>query len=289
MTSGEYLEARTLLTAYVVNTIEDGSLVSDGFVSLREAIEAANTNAAFLDAAAGEAGPGATDTIVFDPILNGQTITLGGTSLVISDSLMISDNNALPVSIDAAGNSRVFDVVSGSGLVSIANVTIAGGSDVVGGGIRVAGGESLVLDAVTVRGNTATGNSSTEGGGGLFNDGGDVTITNSTITANSASGTSGSGGGIFSTSGSVSIAGSTISLNSATRAGGGIELISGDALLTTVNLINNDVDGTAGAANPGNGGGVHISGAAAFTMDGGSGLGTERLGKAAVCGMVQDS
>ena len=50
------LETRSLLTTFVVDTLADGAGAdSDGMLSLREAIVAANTNAAFADAPAGEA------------------------------------------------------------------------------------------------------------------------------------------------------------------------------------------------------------------------------------------
>jgi len=58
--SVEALEGRLLLTAYVVDTPLDdpsvGADVTDGFVSLREAIQAANTNLPFGDAPAGDGG-----------------------------------------------------------------------------------------------------------------------------------------------------------------------------------------------------------------------------------------
>ena len=77
----ESLEDRSMLTAYFVNTIADDPLATatdtDGVVSLREAIQAARTNAIFGDATAGDGG-GATDTISFNGALNGQTIVLGG-------------------------------------------------------------------------------------------------------------------------------------------------------------------------------------------------------------------
>jgi hypothetical protein len=64
----------------------------DAKISLREAITAANTNAAFGDAAAGQAdftgGPSG-DTITFAASLDGQTITLGGVELTITDRQLV--------------------------------------------------------------------------------------------------------------------------------------------------------------------------------------------------------
>ena len=63
-------------TTYVVNSLED-NLLTDGLVTLREAIGAANANAAVGDAPAGSAA--GADMITFAPALAGGTIVLNGT------------------------------------------------------------------------------------------------------------------------------------------------------------------------------------------------------------------
>lgn len=229
---GELLERRALLTAYVVNTTEDGSLVPDGQLSLREAITAANTNLPSLDAVAGEVGPGTVDTITFDPSLNGMTITLSGASLTITDHLTISDGNSSPITVDANGNSRVFEIGAGAGHVTISDITITGGTAVSGGGVLISAGESLTLSQVTVTSNTANGNAAGDGGGGIYNDGGSLIVSDSTISGNRA-----------------------------VRAGGGIES-SGSVDLSNVSLTDNNA-GTSG-------GGLHVTGAAATTVVGGT-------------------
>src|SRR5262245_35190546 len=59
----EYLESRDTPAVFIVNSIADGTPTTDGNLTLREAITAANTNAA-----SGDAGPGDADgdTILFD-------------------------------------------------------------------------------------------------------------------------------------------------------------------------------------------------------------------------------
>uniref|UniRef100_UPI003563B869 CHRD domain-containing protein n=1 Tax=Stieleria sp. TaxID=2795976 RepID=UPI003563B869 len=80
----------------------------------------------------------------------------------------------------------------------------------------------------------------------------------------------GSGGGVLNDGGSVSITDSTISGNVASRAGGGIEATPGSVTtLIGVNLDDN-IAGPAGLATPGNGGGLHITGDADATITGGS-------------------
>src|SRR5436309_6008173 len=74
----ELLEDRCLPTVYLVNTIAD-TVAADGKLSLREALQAANTNAAVFEAAAGQGG-GVVDRITF-ALPAGSTITLGGTEL----------------------------------------------------------------------------------------------------------------------------------------------------------------------------------------------------------------
>lgn len=267
VTGSEVLESRCLLTNFVVTTLEDGSLVPDGEISLREAIEAANTNLPSLDAPAGEAGPGTIDTIRFHASLSGQTINLNGASLLIADDLAISDSNATAITINAAGNSRVFEIADGANAVSISDVTITGGSATSGGGILITDGESLTLTDVTISDNAASGDASTEGGGGIFNSGGTLNISSSAIRGNTALGTAGSGGGILTSGGTVTISNTTVSGNAASRAGGGIEDQSGAGLgltLTAVHLDNNVAE-----LGPGNGGGLHVTGAGDVNIVGG--------------------
>ena len=87
-------------------------------------------------------------------------------------------------------------------------------------------------------------------GGAIFNDGGIVSVTNSTLTGNTARGGAGSGGGndgqglggaIFSVNGSVTVLSSTIALNTATDG-------SGIAGSSAAGGIVNDADGSGGAA-----------------------------------------
>ncbi|MGB7326256.1 MAG: CHRD domain-containing protein, partial [Rubripirellula sp.] len=81
--------------------------------------------------------------------------------------------------------------------------------------------------------------------------------------------TSGSGGGILNDQGTITVTNTSITGNTASRAGGGIETNAGSVSLTDVNLDNNTA-GPAGAANPGNGGGLHTTGAGVVTINGGT-------------------
>lgn len=137
-----------------------------------------------------------------------------------------------------------------------------------GGGLWVGSG-TLTLNNVDIDGNTAAGAAATDGGGGIFNVSGTLNITNSVIANNMATGAAGSGGGIFSAAGNATIVNTPVKNNSANRAGGGIEVIAGTYTINNADISDNDVDGSAGVPNPGNGGGVHISGASTFVINGG--------------------
>lgn len=153
--------------------------------------------------------------------------------------------------------------ISGSSATAIFDSTriTANSAASEGGGLWNQAGSALtVRNQSLVHGNTASGAGADNGGGGIFNNGGTLTVTFSTINKNTANGTSGSGGGIFSTDGTITINNSTIDSNSANRAGGAIEIIDGSINAYGNVMAHNDVNGTAGSANPGNGGALHITG-----------------------------
>jgi len=100
-----------MLTGFLVDTfIDDPSATAsdtDGYVSLREAVTAANTNAPFGDAAAGQGGD-VVDTITFDTSLTDQTIALGGAELTVSNDLSITGPEEDNLTISGNNASRVF-------------------------------------------------------------------------------------------------------------------------------------------------------------------------------------
>ena len=157
--------------------------------------------------------------------------------------------------------------ITGAATARITGGSIANNTAVEGGGLWKAAPGALALVNSNVQGNTATGAAADQGGGGVYSDGGTgLTIQNTMIVENRATGAAGSGGGLFNNGGTIALEGSRIADNSANRAGGGIEDNAGVLMtLTNVILIGN----SAGTA-PGNGGGLHISGAGTVRMTGGS-------------------
>jgi autotransporter-associated beta strand protein/predicted outer membrane repeat protein len=174
----------------------------NGVTSLREAIAYANSN------------PG-NHTITFYPSLDGQTITLTGGELELSDTtgtITISGPGTGQLTIDGGDSSRVF-LIDANVSASISGLTIADGeaANDNGGGVSNAG--TLTLTNCDLTGNSAGGD-----GGGIYSTG-TLTLTNCTISGNSA----GSGGGLFDASGAVTVTGGTLTDNAAVNDGGGFD------------------------------------------------------------------
>ncbi|WP_372899419.1 spondin domain-containing protein, partial [Stieleria sp.] len=128
-----------------------------------------------------------------------------------------------------------------------------------GGGLWNGTG-TMTVENSNIQSNQAFGQAADDGGGGIFNDGGTLVLNRSNVSDNSAIVGSGSGGGLFNLNGSLVVTDSEITANQASRAGGGIEQ-TGNAELELRNvLLNDNRAGSAAAATPGNGGGIHISG-----------------------------
>lgn len=167
-------------------------------------------------------------------------------TLTVTDST-ISDN-------EAKGSTSL--IISNDGELS--SSTLGNG----GGGICAVGKKSdVTLDKVTVTGNKATSNVSTNlgAGGGIEAQGGSLTVKDSTISNNNARG---NGGGIFSAEGNVlDVSGSTIQGNKADN-GGGIHMgeardtskTPSKATITDTKVLENEAIGS------GEGGGVYVGG-----------------------------
>src|SRR5205807_128856 len=129
--------------------------------------------------------------------------------------------------IDATGVSGTILLISGE-LQIIHNVTINGpgaASLAVNGNaiFRVFEnfGSTVTISGLTVTNSTVTGNSANNGGGIFYNGGGTLTVINSIISGNSASTGGGMGSGLQGTT-IATVRDSTVSGNSASSNGGGI-------------------------------------------------------------------
>jgi CSLREA domain-containing protein len=235
-----------------VNTTDD-ELNTDGDCSLREAIQAANTNAA-VDACT--AGSGA-DTITvpagtFTLTIAGADEDLNATGdLDITNSVTINGAGAGTTTIQAGtlgypnvpnGIDRVLHIFSGI-TVSISDVTIANGnSRYYGGGIY-----SLSMSTLTVT-NSAFYANSAYSGGGMFNRSSGATLTNVSFVSNGAQDAA---GGLFDEWGGITLTNVTFKFNRAGRLSGGM-YNGGNGTLMNVTFWKNSSYEGGGMNNTGN-------------------------------------
>jgi len=171
-----------------VDTTND-ELNTDGDCSLREAIQAANTDSAVSGCPAGSGA----DTIVLPVGI--YTLTIAGVDendnatgdLDVSGSLTISGASAGETIINAAGIDRVLDLRPGAGTVVIAGVTIFNG------GVSGSGGGIYSYDADLTLLNMEVFSNAAEYGGGLFIYQGSATLDGGQIAGNTAY----EGGGVY--------------------------------------------------------------------------------------------
>jgi predicted outer membrane repeat protein len=230
-----------LLTALqlqaATNTVT--SIADSGSGTLRDAINTASAG----------------NTIVFDAGLSGQTMTLTSGQLSISKTLTI-DASMLPDGIIVSGNknSRVLDITNGV-VVKLIAMTIRDGAADVSGAATSGSVHTFVAGTDTL-------------GGGIRTQG-TLTLTNCTLTANSAT----TGGGVFVQSGTFTALACTFSSNSVTSNGGG--------LASQANAIVNECTFAGNVANGSHSFGGAIFSAANLTLESCtiSGNGTSLVGQ----------
>src|SRR5215210_5147554 len=208
----------------VVNTTKDETTPNDNECSLREAIQNANGDAqTSSDCKAGRSG----DTITFKKGLSG-TITLApslGPLTVTGSAGLTIDGGRESITVSGGDQVQVFSESAGARL-ALRNLTVANGSAGSGGGIENNGGMLTLTDS-TFSGNSAVGTGSDPVdcankcyGGGIENDGGTLTVTGSTFLGNKSDAI---GGGIANVNGgTLTVTNSTFSDNGAGFVGGGI-------------------------------------------------------------------
>ncbi len=223
--------------SFTVTTTDD-ELNSDGDCSLREAIQAANTDTA-VDACA--AGSGA-DTITVPAGI--YTLTAG--DLNVTTDLTVNGAGAATTIVDGSGITRIFYIASGA-TVEISGLTIRNGLDYeAAGGIH--NGGTLTLNDSIVSGNSVEGNYDAGG----INNAGTLTLNNTTVNDNTANGD-------YSTGGIKNPSGRTLNLNNSTVSGniatgdystGGIESFQS----ASATLNNSTVSGNSAIGDYGTGG-----------------------------------
>lgn len=243
-------------------------VADDGQCTLREAVIAANTDTA-SGASPGEcpAGSGA-DVITlaagtYTLAIPGRLEQAAATGdLDIRQDLTLTGAGQATTIINANRVDRAFDVVFSGLDVIMSGLTIRGGdvgtgtsAPYSGGGLTIASGSALTLTQVTITDNWASyGNLLQESGsgGGIYNNGGEVSLTHCTVSQNKA----GFAGGLYN-GGTLTLQNSTVSDNVSTFYGGGIESVSDPlysplGLTITASTVSGNVSGT-------NGGGLYLS------------------------------
>jgi CSLREA domain-containing protein len=225
-------------TTIVVNTAQDKSNAG-GDCSLREAIRAANSNAAVGACAAGRVR--VRDAVHFS-LGRGATIVLKRALPAITDKagLTIYGGKTAKSVVSGDDEVRVFTVKQGAKL-DLRNLTVANGfaqansgGGQIGGGIKNNGGTLKVFRS------TLVGNNALAVGGGIANIGGTLRVNNSTLSGNRA----GLAGGGILNDGKLRVTYSTFSNNDTELIGGGIQNANDKA--ATVTLSNTVLANSAG-------------------------------------------
>ena len=197
-----------------------------------------------------------------------------GFDLMLTDVVFTGNNAGVAPATAAPGNGGAIHI-TGTGSAMITGGSATGNIAAREGGAFWNDKGVTTLSMTMIATNTASGPAADDGGGGIFNNGGTLNVSGASLSGNIADGLSGSGGGIFSTDGAVTISDTEISGNVANRAGGGLEVIAGNLDLINVTLggdesTDGNIAGPSESANPGNGGGLHISAETTTNISGGS-------------------
>jgi CSLREA domain-containing protein len=214
---------RATITTITVNNLTDPVATSaNGFCTLREAINNANSPA--VDTTDGDCVVGtSTDLINFS--LSGTVTLAQGILPAIANTLTI-DGTGESISISGNSVTGILSVDADASL-SLNDLTITDGSASSGGGVDNEG--MLFVDNTTFSGNTTT----SANGGAILNDG-TLVVTNSTFSGNSVV-SGASGGAVYNdASASAAILNSTFSTNQA-PAGFGGALSNAGTLLSITN------------------------------------------------------
>ncbi len=169
-------------------------------------------------------GFGTNDTIQFDPSLfssTPQTITLGGSELPLTSNVIINGPGAGRLAVSGSNASRVFDVAGGV-TASLSGLTIEDGSIGSGEGAGIYNLGTLSVSGCTISDNSAAFGPEPVGpfttGGGIYNLRGTLMVNGSAFVRNSAN----YGGGFWNEGGTVTVSDCTLSDNTTTNMGGAI-------------------------------------------------------------------
>lgn len=231
----EQFEDRRMLATITVNTLSDVT-ANDNLVTLREAIQAANTNTSVDGSVPGNGA----DTIVFRSGLEGQ-ISLSQGELIVSESLTIRGPGADRLEVSGGDASRVLLLGgTGSHVYVLENLTLADGNGasqfITGYGGAIAMND--VDDTLEIH-RSVIGGSRANYGGAVYVADATLNISDTSIVENLATST---GGGLLLQNVDAELIDVTISGNTADAAGGGIaHQASGPSSTSTLSIINGTI------------------------------------------------
>ncbi len=206
----------------------------------------------------------------FENVILDRDLTLRGTE---GDQLTVINGMALGTTVSV--NAGVTTMLEG--------LTVTNGRASDGAGLFFGAGANVTLESSTVSNNVAFDATRAGVGGGIYGSSGTLTLTNSTIQSNHASGwydtdrstEGGVGGGVFCESSTVTLHNTTVSANSAGSAsynyageggtGGGLCILDGSLTITESSILSNGAYAASDQyldAFGGRGGGIYCSNSA---------------------------
>ena len=213
------------------------------------------------DGASGSGGgvlnnAGSLTTVSQTRIWNNSANRAGGGVEAVDGTTIIDDSHIYRNTTGAAPGNGGGLHLTGDGVVQVSNTSVADNVAAnEGGGLWNSAAGTMTVDNARIFRNEAQGADADNGGGGIYNDAGDLSVSGGFLRANTATGASGSGGGILNNAGSLSVDGTLLTFNTSNRAGGAIEAVDGATTVSNSSMVRN----STGDA-PGNGGGLHITG-----------------------------
>ena len=202
---------------------------------------------------------GGTVSIEFASFSSNRAQRAGGAIEVVSGDVSALGAVFLAnVAGTAPGNGGAIHTTSGPTTLDLDNVRFNNNeAGAEGGALWINAGTTLDLSESVLFGNLARGQAAGNGGGGVFNNGGDATISTTTIAGSRTFGQNVPGGGVLAVAGTTTLSQSLL-LNNQSNVGGGLAALAG----ATVTVENSTIYGNAARF----GGGVY-SASGTITFD----------------------
>ena len=212
-----------------------GANTADASCSLRDALLAANSigsgNITFASA------PGQLFATPQTIALTNGTLSIPSNTTVTGATSGSGAGLTNLVAVSGAGSYTVFTVSSGVSAAAIGGLTITDGYATYGGGIYNNG-------ALTISNSTLSGNTASSQGGGIYANGGSLTVLDSTFSANST--VNGGGAAIFGINETLNVNRGTFSGNSSAASGGAM-VLTGNSTIGNSTFSGNKAPNDGGA------------------------------------------